>query len=160
MSDFILRFIPTTVGYMPAAETHEGAVLLLKELLPDGEMCQAEVYDRLEFIDQGENLECILCPSCASSVILFDGSPRAEAVEEWWYNITDRVTKEGCERFEISMPCCNSEVFFTDLKFEWPAGFARFELSIWNALGDLGSEGIERLEIILQCKLLQIRTHY
>ena len=30
------------------------------------------------------------------------------------------------------MPCCGASVLFTSLQFDRPAGFAHFELSIWN----------------------------
>ena len=50
--------------YIPSAEAQQIAVAQLKEMLPDGEMCRAEAYDQLRFIDQGENGEAVLCPSC------------------------------------------------------------------------------------------------
>ena len=64
MSDHVLSIIPIDQNYIPRAEAQQIAVALLQEMLPDGEMCQAEAYDQLRFIDQGENCEAVLCPSC------------------------------------------------------------------------------------------------
>jgi hypothetical protein len=50
--------------YVPSAEARAKAVVLLQEILPDGEMCEAKVYDELRFIDPGANREAVLCPSC------------------------------------------------------------------------------------------------
>lgn len=50
----------------------------------------------------------------------------------------------------------------TILKFDWPAGFARFELSIWNpgVDGPLSLDIIQKLEDHLKCKLIEIWAHY
>ena len=61
------------------------------------------------------------------------------------------------------MPCCGAEVPFTSLKFDLPAGFARFSLSIWNANVDDGlltEVQLATIEQVLGCKLAQIRVHY
>jgi hypothetical protein len=64
MSDHVLSIIPIDQNYIPNAAAQQIAVALLQEMLPDGEMCEAKAYDRLQFIDQGENCEAVLCPSC------------------------------------------------------------------------------------------------
>jgi hypothetical protein len=60
------------------------------------------------------------------------------------------------------MPCCQNKVLSTDLTFDWPAGFAKFELSAMNPNinHDLPPEQIAELEVVLKCKLKQIRAHY
>ncbi|HEX3145554.1 MAG TPA: hypothetical protein VHQ64_16385 [Pyrinomonadaceae bacterium] len=50
MSDTVLKFIPTEPFYIPDARTHANAVALLEKLVPEGEMCEAEVYEHLTFI--------------------------------------------------------------------------------------------------------------
>ena len=64
LSDDVLSLIPVDQDYVPSAEARAKAVVLLQELLPDGEMCETKVYDELRFIDQGANCEAVLCPSC------------------------------------------------------------------------------------------------
>ena len=62
MSDNILRLIPTEATYVPDAEARVSAVRLLEGFLPDGEMCEAEVYESVTFIDPGAN------PCCSTQV--------------------------------------------------------------------------------------------
>jgi hypothetical protein len=64
MSDDYIKLIPTDTSYVPSKPLRIEAIRLLEQMLPEGEECEAEVYDRVTFIDQGENLSIIVCPSC------------------------------------------------------------------------------------------------
>jgi hypothetical protein len=66
------------------------------------------------------------------------------------------------EALQTRMPCCHATVPLTTLEFDWPAGFARFELRIWNpnVARDLDQGQLARLEAVLGCRLRQIRSHY
>jgi hypothetical protein len=158
MSDDYIKLIPTDPAYVPPKHLQEKAIRLLEEMLPEGEECEAEVYERLMFIDQGENLSVIFCPSCREALQFHDD----EAVREWWHSVDDEVQDQGAEGVTVTMPCCQKRVLLTELTFDWPAGFARFELSAMNPSisHDLPLEQVAELENVLKCKLKQIWAHY
>jgi hypothetical protein len=163
MSDHVLSIIPIDQNYIPNAAAQQIAVALLQEMLPDGEMCEAKAYDRLQFIDQGENCEAVLCPSCGKRFPI-DFLTEDDPGTTWWYEVTDAISKTSpIDQLRTTMPCCGAQLPFTSLKFDWPAGFARFCLSIWNPNVDDGlltEAQLARIELILGCKLAQIRAHY
>ena len=125
-------------------------------MLPDGEMCKAEVYDELHFIDQGNNCEAVLCPSCGRQFAI-DFFTENDPGMTWWFEVTDAISNSGSIReVQTRMPCCGASVPFTSLEFDWPAGFAHFALSIWNPnVADklLTIEQMSKLENVLGCKL-------
>jgi hypothetical protein len=161
MSDTVLKFIPTDPFYIPDGRTYANAVALLEKLMPEGEMCEAEVYEHLTFIEQGENVESVTCSSCKVTSRIF-GSPENEKIGEWLHELIDQSVDVPANSIIAKMPCCGNEVSFSSLTFDWPAGFAFFELSIWNPEVDRPVPGhvITQLEVVLGCKLQQIWAHY
>jgi hypothetical protein len=81
---------------------------------------------------------------------------------EWWYDLGERMEQDPAETNVTSIPCCSASVRLVDLEFDWPAGFARFELSIRNpnVVENLSTSTLAELEAILGCKLRQVRAHY
>jgi hypothetical protein len=158
MSTDCIKLIPTDPSYVPAKALQKEAIVILERMLPEGEEFRAEVYDRLTFIEQGENLSLIICPACHKKLNRYDD----EDIQEWWHSVEDQEQEQGAEGLMIAMPCCKKEVVFTDLTFDWPAGCARFELNVMNPeiSHDLSPEQVAELEAVLKCKLKQIRAHY
>jgi len=162
MSDNYLKLIPKDPNFIPDQSTHQDAINLLEELTPDGEEVEAEVYSQLTFIDQGQNLEEIVCPSC-SKVLALDPCSEEDADGEKIIEEIDRQSENNeLESGLIKMPCCNNNVKTTDLEFEWPAGFAKFELSSLNPEIErpLSEVAIKSLANILGCELIEIWAHY
>ena len=161
MSDDVLKIVPADSSHVPPAETHQRAVLALEALLPDGEMCEAQTYDKIEFIDCGENLEAIVCPACVSRTAL-DYFSEADPGMQLWEQINDRLEDTPPSEANIQMPCCSATVPLTAIQFDWPAAFAQFELSIYNpnVSDNLSPDDLSQLEAIFGCKLVQIRAHY
>ena len=161
MSDTVLKFIPTDPTFIPPAEAQQQAMEFLESLLPEGEDCQTQIFPRLEFIDQGENLERVFCPGCHATLYL-DFFSEGDPVVEWWHSISDEGQERGYEGVRVSMPCCHRDVLFTDLTFDWPGGFARFQLDISNPqIGHpLPDEDLKKLSNVLGCHLKQIWAHY
>lgn len=161
MSDDVLKIIPHDPEFVPEASTYDQAVALLGEILPDGEMCEAKAFDRLEFIDPGANLEAVVCPACGVRLEL-DPFTEEDPGMAWWYNMQDSMQDSSVESVATALPCCRTVVPFKTLQFDWPAGFARFELSIWNPgiARNLNDEELGELETIFGCKLKQVRAHY
>jgi hypothetical protein len=58
-------------------------------------------------------------------------------------------------------PCCGSRVSLNDLRYEWPAGFARLVLEAWNPnVTRLDEEEVSKLEEVLGAPLRIIWTRY
>ena len=161
---------------MPDACTHQQAVQRLEEFFTEHEGVSVRIYPHLEFIDQGENLEAIICPSCAARLVI-DYFNEDDPIREWWDQANlEADVHHGEDVFELNpgagcrMPCCQAEVKFIDLEFDWPGGFARFELTIDNPQVErpidnpqsdtLTPAQLHELEAILGCQLRLIWARY
>ncbi len=161
MSSDYLKLVPANPHYVPDDTAQEEAVAALAALLSAGSECAAQDFGHVAFIDQGENIEAIICPVCSKRLPLHDG-PDAPAIQEWWYGIAEQFEDGSIERTTLAMPCCSRSIPLTTLRFDWPAAFARFELSILDpGIGEnLSKEQLAQFEKILGCELLQVRAHY
>jgi hypothetical protein len=161
VSDDYLRIVPVEMEFVPATESHEAAIELLEEFFPDGEECEVEVYETVQFIDQGENLEAVICPACRK-VNRINFLEEGDAGASFWLELSERFEAEEVSEIAVHMLCCNTKVPFTSLTFDWPAAFARFELSVRNpdSTEDLTESQLASIEQILGCKLKQVRAHY
>ena len=74
----------------------------------------------------------------------------------------DEAYKSRFSDLSLIMPCCGKATDLNALRYEWPAGFARFVLRAQNADigGFLPASDLSVLEDILGCKLRQILAHY
>lgn len=161
MSSDYLKLVPADPHYVPDKTAQERAVATLEALLPEGSEYEARDFGHVAFIDQGENIEAILCPTCARRLPLYD-TAEAAANQAWWYDSIEELEDGPAENVIVTMPCCTRSVPLTTLRFDWPAAFARFELSILDpGIGEnLSNEHLAQFEAILGCKLLQVRAHY
>jgi hypothetical protein len=156
MSDTFLKLVPLDPNFVPGSREQAEAVALLSTAFPDGEDVEAEVYDTVTFIDNGENTEAIICTVCGRSLEFAD-----ELAAEVMGQVNDAIDAGSISTQTITMPCCGSIVAVTSLRFDWPAGFARFELSIRNPNVDrpIPDEVRQRLEVALGSPLLEIWAH-
>jgi hypothetical protein len=155
MSDDFLRIIPTDQNYVPDSGQQQHALELLKALCPGADEYEATTYDELTFLDQGENCEAVLCPSCAARLHTLDD-------DGWWLERQEEAFRSSIADMRVTMPCCSNNIAFTSLQFDWPAGFAHFELSVRNpSLDDiyLPPKELKKLQDALNCRLTQIRAH-
>jgi len=163
----MFKVIPKQRGFVPPASRQEAAIRKLEEFAPEREEVEIRVYPHLEFIDQSENLEAIVCPSCRQRLEI-DHFSENDPISEWWQqtNIEADVHR-GEDIFELNpdavcrMPCCKAQVKFIDLEFDWPGGFAKFELTVSNPdLETLTRGQLQELEEILGCRLRLVRAYY
>ena len=161
MSDDYLKIIPTSPDHVPPSRTHKHALTLLESFFPEGEDFQAEIYDEIEFIDQGENIGAVFCPSCKKRLEM-NHFTEGDPIVAWWYDLAETMEDTAVTAIEIKMPCCGQVARLMDIEFDWPAGFARFELNVMNPnVGDnLTESQLHELEKILGCRLKQVRAHY
>jgi hypothetical protein len=160
MSSDYLKLVPADPNFVPDKGAQERAISALEALLPEGSECEAQDFGHVAFIDQGENLEAIICPACSKRLQLYD-SPDAESNQDWWYGVMEKL-EDGSTDLSVMMPCCSRSVPLHTLRFDWPAAFARFELSILDpGIGEnLSREQLSQFEKILGCELIQVRAHY
>ena len=156
MSDNYLRLVPSDPALIPSKEVATACVTLVGNALPDAHEVLAESYGHPDFIDQGANLESIICPACETSLSLDSESNR-----DWWYEVSDELENKDIRAVEVRMLCCGVIVPFEQLRFDWPAAVASFEISILNPnVHALPADVLAELERALSCKIKQVWAHY
>lgn len=161
MSDDVLKLIPQDRLFVPDRDRHAEALQMLEALFPDGEQCEVKTFDAPEFIDCGQNFEAVICSACGGRLEL-DPFTEGDPGTAWWYAVQDQAVNEPLVDVQTTMPCCGERVAFADLDFDWPAGFARFELVIWNpnVADNLDDASLANFERVLGCNLRQVRARY
>ncbi|MGW5190738.1 hypothetical protein ACWEOO_15920 [Kribbella sp. NPDC004138] len=156
VSDSYIRLIPTSADWQPTLKAGAAAVAYVASLFsgPDEavEEVESNFYDRVTLIDAGENTSQITCPRCSRDIGL-----------DW---VGDLVREDGSLRFDrmdVTVPCCGAVVPLTDLRCDWPVGFARFEVSAMNptrAQYELDPEELAAVAELLGHPVAQILAHY
>ncbi|GLX00982.1 hypothetical protein [Microtetraspora sp. NBRC 16547] len=154
MSDDVLSVIPTDPYWQPDQAAADRTAAMVAELTPgapggvDVEI-NVEWHDKPTFVDCGENLERIGCPRCGASINT-----------DWWIELMDAHYEDGFASLAVQVPCCCAKSSLDALEYDWPCGFARFEIAIWNpARPWLSDEELISLGTTLGHPLRQIRAH-
>ncbi len=124
MSDNVLSVIPTDPRWQPEPALAERARVIVEELLPEpGGISEVKLtwHEHVAVVDCGANLQRITCPRCA-----------AEIGTSWWGDLLEDRYETGFDDLTADLPCCGRTASLTDLVYDWPCGFARFEVEIWN----------------------------
>ncbi|MET9482066.1 hypothetical protein [Streptomyces sp. NPDC006638] len=126
MSDDILSVIPTDPYWQPDPAAATRTAAMVENLVsgpPDASEVDIDVtwHEMPAFVDCGQNLERIGCPRCG-----------AEIDTEWWGDFMDEHDGDGFTSLAVELPCCRTVTTLDTLEYEWPCGFARFEIAIWN----------------------------
>jgi hypothetical protein len=167
MSDYYLSLIPEDPSYVPPADAQARALETFRAFLtkkapfqvkpfvrrdePKVEI-EMEVSEDIQFVDQGENFESVSCPACGTRI----------KTKSWSGWMNKSYESKFIDR-SVTMPCCGCETELNALRYDSPAGFARFVLRALDPdvkNGMLPAEKLSALEEILGCKLRQIGTHY
>ncbi|WP_067821543.1 hypothetical protein [Actinomadura kijaniata] len=124
MSDFVVSVIPTDPRWQPSPEAADACADLLRALLypeePDPEV-EIDWYDRVAIVHPHENLQHVTCPRCGREI------------SDWFDELAEEAEeREGLTALEATVPCCGARIPLTDLRYDWPCGFARFEIAAWN----------------------------
>ncbi|MQY10087.1 hypothetical protein SRB5_01910 [Streptomyces sp. RB5] len=127
MSDDVLSIIPSDPRWQPDHEAAESTVALVETLAPgapDGDVdveIETTWHDGVTLVDCGANLERIGCPLCR------------EAIDtEWWRDLMDTRCDDGFATLVVEVPCCGGSTTLDALDYDWPCGFASFEVAVWN----------------------------
>lgn len=150
MSAHFLVVIPQD----PKASLPEGALALRDSLALMAGTDEARVKDfqRLQFIDCGENFERVLCPKC-----------REELSTAWWGKQMDNCWDEdrGFKLHAHAMPCCGAAIALDGLVYEPSQGFASWFVSARNpGRKALTDTEMRELEAIAGLKLIAISQMY
>ncbi|MFG2848790.1 hypothetical protein ACGF12_37415 [Kitasatospora sp. NPDC048296] len=123
MSDDVLSVIPTDPRWQPDPAAAARAVAVVAELVREDDGAEVEVswHERTAVVDCGENLERIGCPHCGGTL-----GPH------WWGELLEERAEDDAATLAVTVPCCGADTTLDALEYDWPCGFARFEIEVWN----------------------------
>jgi hypothetical protein len=121
VSDDYIRLIPTQVTWKPTESAAESAASYVTGLFAgvngSADEVTTEFYDEVAFIDSGVNTSTAKCRSCGNSVDL-----------EWVFEVVDERGAD-LSHLDVNLPCCEATTSLNDLEYDWPMGFASFEIA-------------------------------
>jgi hypothetical protein len=119
VSDTWLVLFPADPGWVPDRVREARAAEVIGRLIPTAVSGQPELIRtvNIEFVDAGENFECIGCPLCGG-----------ELEVGWWRDrMNDQyLVDKGFELQPITAPCCGGMTALNELEYQWPLGFGRW----------------------------------
>ncbi|MGC5033658.1 hypothetical protein [Micromonospora sp. DT229] len=155
MSDGYIRLIPTDRQWQPTPECAAAATAYVVRLFSgpedDVEQVEYEFYDQVTLINAGGNTTRISCSNCDGDLDV-----------EWFHDLIEE-NGESLAGTEVSVPCCGVHVCLDSLRYDWPVGFARFEVSAMNptrAQYELDAEELADVAALLGHPVAQIIAHY
>jgi hypothetical protein len=155
VSDGYIRLIPTSLNWQPTPEAAAAAVAYVARLFSGPgdavEHVDHEFYDRVTLIDAGENTSRITCSRC-------DGN-----IDQEWFDDLIEENGESFDDLDVTVPCCGAVVSLDTLHYDWPVGFARFEVSAMNptrAKYELDAQELADVAALLGHPVTQVLTHY
>ncbi|WP_030678957.1 hypothetical protein [Streptomyces rimosus] len=127
MSDEILSVIPADPYWQPGQAAADRCAALLADPAfgaRHGQDVEIDVswHDPLRVIDCGQNLERIGCPHCG-----------AEIDPGQWSDLVSACYEDEFATLAIRAPCCGTATTLDALDYDWPCGFARFQIAIRNS---------------------------
>ncbi|MCA1554478.1 MAG: hypothetical protein LC737_08870 [Chloroflexi bacterium] len=121
---------------------------MLAEILPEASPT-VEIFDQVEFINQGSNFEWVACPVCGSKLDV-----------DWWGEAMNQAYKTSAfQNLLVQTPCCKAATTLNNLIYHWPAGFARFCISMMNPGGDIDLTTVQRVALELGTDIRKVWRH-
>ncbi|MER5429638.1 hypothetical protein [Streptomyces sp. NPDC002588] len=164
MSEDILSVIPTDPHWQPTQQAADRTVTLARQLshedpdglapgnapAPDPDLqIDVDWYDAPTPVDAGDNLERITCPHCAAQIPV-----------TWFLDLLETHCETGFPTLATVVPCCDTATTLDALHYDWPCGFARFEIAVWNPEHVwFTDEQLTALGAVLGHPVRQIRAH-
>jgi hypothetical protein len=150
MSDHLTRWIPLDPSFVPDEASAARAVEWLRARAPAAEHVTANSSSTIRFVDCGANLEAIHCRRCGAQLSL-----------TWWDEAMETAAATDFEDRAVRLPCCGEPDTLEMLRYDEPAGFARFVLEARNAdIGAPTAEDDERVGALLGTPVRHVLAHY
>jgi hypothetical protein len=150
VSDSYLRVIPDDPTYVPGAASSREAERRLVDLLPEAAEVIAHYLGEVQFVDCGEGLEHIFCPSCRCDL----------APGRVWQRLMDTAYTTGFCHLAVVLPCCGAGTSLNRLDYQPACGFASYKLEARGPYSELGREHLSELASVLGCGVRAIYAHY
>lgn len=155
VSDNYLRLIPTAPTWEPDAEAATVATEYVAGLFAGpgdsaGEVTH-EFYGKVAVIDSGVNTDSAKCTRCGDPIDL-----------AWVFEVIEQRA-DDLSHLDAVLPCCGERSSLNDLEYDWPMGFASFEICVLNGARDpyeLQRGELERLGSLLGHPVRQVLAHY
>ena len=138
MSKNILYLLTESPDFLPQDSVLHQVKELLESNFPKSFDINIRITENVQFIDQGQNWERVLCPLCGAEL---DSTG-------WWTKALDTAYKSNFTDLSVELPCCGALSSLNDLQYEWPAGFARCVLKVDDPWTDITDENLETPEMI------------
>jgi hypothetical protein len=155
VSDGYIRLIPTDQRWQPSPEAAAAATSYVVQLFSgpqdDVEGVETEFYDEVTLIDAGDNTTGITCSNCSGDIHV-----------GWFFDLIEEKG-EAFGNLDFEVPCCETVVALDSLRFDWPVGFARFEICAMNpsrAKYELDDEELAEVAELVGHPVTQILAHY
>ncbi len=149
MSENWLRLIPTAPDWVPDRVAEARAKATLRKQAPKAHDLSTETFAEITFVDCGGNFQGIYCPHCDAEVPI-----------TWWQKAMNAAQESGFLSLQVTMPCCGGSASLNDLRYDWPMGFARWELVAFSPERmELDEIEMQELENAVGHGLRQIWTH-
>ncbi len=145
MSDYMIKIIPLNPYVHIDIQKIQQAVDFLKMSFED---VSVEAHETPAFVDCGENLEKIICPSCGTEMDF-----------DWWQESMSAAYAKDFMSLEIETPCCHRVSSLNELEYHFPCGFACVEIDILNPVTEPDEECLAAVQSSLGEKLRVIRSH-
>jgi len=149
MSDDYVHIIPEEAGFVPEEKRQLDAIAYFRSIAPRASEVITSTSDDLKFIHCGGNFGKICCPSCGATIGL--------RLWQEWMNVD--YGEKGFALTQHTLPCCAARHTLHELAYEWPQGFARWDLQAMNPDIDLSDVHRSRFEEILGCPVRIIYEH-
>jgi hypothetical protein len=162
MSELYIRVIPTDPEWQPTVEAAARTVEYVTGLFAGPgdhvELVEPIFYERITLIDGGEYMEDLFCARCGADI----------GLDWFWELLRERndgrmVGEPTIHDLGVTVPCCAAEVMLSELRFEVPIGFARFEVSVRNwtrNAWELSEEELASAAAALGHPVRQVSAHY
>ncbi|WP_377639019.1 hypothetical protein [Oryzobacter terrae] len=155
MSDTYVRVIPSDPWWQPAPEAAQEAASYVAGLFEGEGVAVDEVgtefHERVHVIDAGENTSSVTCSVCGWQL----GPDFVARLTE--------ANPQGLRSLDVWVPCCGAVVPVTSHRYDWPVGFARFEVVARNPTRDtpwLEERELDQVAGILGHPVFQVLAHY
>ncbi|WP_416968582.1 hypothetical protein [Streptomyces sp. 4F14] len=124
MSQDVLSVIPADPRWQPDKKAAERTHALVASWFPEGSATYVETTrsDTVTAFSSGQNLDRIGCPACGEEIDL-----------DWWFELEEEHSETGFTSLDVAVPCCGAVLPLDSLDYDYPCGFARFRIAVWDA---------------------------